>query len=168
MLRLGINPVVMTDFSPRVLKRNRTYFSRLGLYDALSLVASDARRLPFRDDSVSTLTSYLGLPNIRKPGEVLQELRRIGDGVFWTISQFYREDDEAHQNFIQEQGFELLYEKVALDRFEEAGWQVNILNRYRVEVAPTPESDVLVGARIDRMPLSKTEIDICLLRATSL
>ena len=41
-------PVVATDFSPRVLRRNRRWFQFLGLYDRLSLLAFDGPPYPVR------------------------------------------------------------------------------------------------------------------------
>ena len=92
-------PVVVSDFSPAVLRRNRQYFERLGLYGFVSLLAFDARRTPFKDGAVKLLTTNLGLPNIEEPGDLLKELRRIVDGVFLAISHFYPEEDEKNAEF---------------------------------------------------------------------
>ena len=66
-------PIVVTDFSPTILRRNRHYFESFGLYDAwVSLLAFDARRTPFKDGAVKILTTNVGLPNIEEPGDLLE------------------------------------------------------------------------------------------------
>src|SRR5262249_50138157 len=57
-------PIIATDFSPRILRRDRRLLEFLGLYDQVSLLAVDARRTPFKNGAVATLTTNLGLPNI--------------------------------------------------------------------------------------------------------
>ncbi|MGC8785826.1 MAG: methyltransferase domain-containing protein, partial [Anaerolineae bacterium] len=86
-------PIVATDFSPRVLRRDRRKLEFLGLYDNVSLLAFDARRAPFKNGAIKTLTTYQGLANIRDPGNLLQELRRIVSGLFLALSIFFPEDD---------------------------------------------------------------------------
>ena len=65
-------PVVATDFSPRVLRSDRERLKSFGLYEHVSLLAFDARRTPFKDGAVETLTTNLGLPNIEEPGNLLE------------------------------------------------------------------------------------------------
>lgn len=64
------NKVVATDFSPTVLIRNKSYYQQLNLYNNLSLLAFDARRTPFKKDSVDLLTTNVGLSNIENPGNI--------------------------------------------------------------------------------------------------
>ena len=122
MVRKLKRPVVATDFSPGVLRRDRRWLESFGLYDHVSLLAFDSRCTLFKDRAVETLTTNLGLPNIEEPGSLLRELRRIAAGAFLAISNFYPEEDEANAKVIREAGLEtLLYRRTALEKFVEAG-----------------------------------------------
>jgi ubiquinone/menaquinone biosynthesis C-methylase UbiE len=59
------------------------------LYSQLSLLALDARRMPFQEGSVEMLTTNLGLQNIEEPDSLMRELRRVVGGRFLSISHFY-------------------------------------------------------------------------------
>ena len=159
-------PIVATDFSPRVLRRDRRWLEFLGLYDGVSLLAFDARRTPFKDGVIKTLTTNLGLPNIEEPGNLLQELRRIVAGTFLAISQFYPDDDEANAAAIRRARLStLLFRRSALEHFAAAGWQVEVANVCTGKAHPTPTSVVLEGARIDALPLAEIVLEWCVLLA---
>jgi len=160
------NPIVTTDFSPRVLRRDRHLLEYLGLYDQVSLLAFDARLTPFRDRSVQTLTTNLGLPNIEQPKKLLPELRRIVAGSFLAVSHFYPEDDEVNARALQEVGIgSFLYRRSALSQFSSAGWQVKIANSCPATAQPTPKGVILEGAGIDAFPVSETTLEWCVLVA---
>lgn len=159
-------PLVGTDFSPRVLRGNRSRLESLGLYDQVSLLAFDARQTPFKRGSVPALTTNVGLPNIQQPGELLAELRRIVDGRFLAISHFYPEDDAENGAALQEAGLaELLYRRAAVERFAAAGWQVDVANVCRGRAEPTPPSRLFDGARPDAFPVTPTRLEWCVLIA---
>jgi uncharacterized protein YbaR (Trm112 family)/SAM-dependent methyltransferase len=159
-------PIVATDFSPRVLRRDRRWLESLGLYDQVSLLAFDARRTPFKGDAVETLTTNLGLPNIEEPGDLLQELRRVVSGTFLAISHFFPGDDEANAAVIREVGLStLLFRRTALACFAAAGWQVEVANVCRGKARPTPRSALLEGAGIDGLPVAETVLEWCVLVA---
>lgn len=159
-------PVVATDFSPRVLRRDRRALQRVGLYDRVSLVAMDARRTPFRDGAVSTMTTNLGLPNIERPGELLAELRRVVSGEFLAITHFYPGDDEANLRVLREFGVApLLVRETFTALMAQAGWQVQLENIRRGRARPTPASELLDGARIDGLPVAETTLEWCVARA---
>lgn len=161
-------PIVATDFSPGVLRRDRSRLKSFGLYDHVSLLALDARRTPFKDGAIGTLTTNLGLPNIEEPGSLLRELRRIVAGVFLAISHFFPEDDETNAKVIHEAGLEtLLYRHTALEQYARAGWNVEVKNACVAEAHPTPPSVVLDGARIDGLPVANTRLEWCVLLGTS-
>jgi len=158
--------LVLTDFSPRVLRRNRRYFEFLGLYGKVSLIVCDARRLPFRDGAIATMTTNLGLPNIREPGALLSELRRALSGTFYAICHFFPPGDEENRAAIRELGLETsLYETPALESFVRAGFRVEVKNVCRGRALPTPESRLIPGARIDALPVADTELTWCTLVA---
>jgi len=161
-------PVVATDFSPGVLRRDRRWLESFGLYDHVSLLAFDARRTPFKDGAVGALTTNLGLPSIEEPGSLLRELRRIVTGVFLAISHFFPEEDEANAKVIREAGLErLLHRRTALEHYAGAGWEVEVKNACVGEARPTPLGVVLEGARIDRLPVTDTNLEWCVLLGTS-
>ena len=158
--------IVATDFSPRVLRRDRRWLEFLGLYDQVSLLAFDARRTPFKDGVVKTLTTNLGLPNIEEPGNLLQELRRIVAGTFLAVSHFYPQDDEANVAAIRKAGLStLLFRPSALECFAKAGWQVEVANVCAAKARPTPTGVVLEGAGIDAFPVAETVLEWCVLVA---
>jgi uncharacterized protein YbaR (Trm112 family) len=159
--------VVASDFSLKVLRRNRRWLAHLGLYDRVSLLAFDARRTPFRDGVVPMLTTYVGLPNIESPGELMVELRRVVDGVFAAVSHFSPPDDEANASFLREHSLETFYfKRSALDRFEESGWQIEVANSCHALARPTPTGQVIEGAGIDGFPVSETNLEWCVLVAS--
>jgi hypothetical protein len=161
-------PVVATDFSPGVLRRDRRWLESFGLYDHVSLLAFDARRTPFKDGAVVTLTTNLGLPNIEEPGSLLRELRRIAAGVFLAISQFFPEEDKSNAKVIREAGLQtLLFRRAALKKFTEAGWKVEVKNPCVGSARPTPPGVVLEGARIDGLPVAETNLEWCVLLGSS-
>lgn len=166
MARRLERPIVATDFSPRVLRRDRRFLEHYGLYDQVSLLAFDARRTPFRDSSVKTLTTNQGLPNIEQPDKLLSELRRIVSGSFLAISHFYPSDDEANVTALQEFGLEpLLIRQSAVSQFSSSGWQMEIENSCSGTAKPTPKGVILEGAGIDGLPVSETTLDWCVLNA---
>jgi hypothetical protein len=160
-------PIVATDFSPTVLRKDRKWLEHFGLYNHVSLLAFDARCTPFKDGAIATLTTNVGLTNIYEPGNLLAELRRIVSGVFLAISLFYPEEDEANAKVIHEAKLDqLLYRRTALQHFAEAGWKVEMRNTCVGEAHPTPPSVLLDGARADGLPVAKTNLEWCVLLAT--
>lgn len=156
-------PIVMTDFSLTVLRRDRRVFEMIGLLGRVSFLAFDARCTPFKDASVATMTSYVGLPNIEEPGSVLFELRRIVGGELLALTHFYPEDDEAHRQVLP--GDSLLYRDPTLRRLEAAGWEVAVRNVCRSRAEPTPSGVVLEGIGIDGLPVAETVLEWCVLEA---
>lgn len=152
--------VIATDFSPRVLRRNRRWLQFLGLYERVTLLAFDARRTPFKDGAVKTLTTFVGLPNIDQPDLLLRELRRIITGTLFAISHFFPEDDEANVTAISEMGLSaLLFRRSALERFAAARWQVEFANTCTGQAKPTPASLLIEGLGIDGLPVADTVLE---------
>lgn len=166
MARRLTQPIVATDFSPRVLRRDRRRLEFFGLYERVSLLAFDARRAPFKDGAVKTLTTYQGLPNIREPGNLLRELRRIVSGSFLALTIFYPEDDEANAAAIAEMGLsDLLFRRSTLECFAQAGWKVEVVASCLGKASPTPTGVVLEGAGVDTLPVAETTLEWCILMA---
>jgi uncharacterized protein YbaR (Trm112 family) len=153
-------PIVATDFSPRVLRRDREWFEFFGLYDQISLLAFDARCTPFKDGVVETMTTFVGLLNIEEPGDLLRELRRIVAGTFLPIMHFFPEDDEVNAAKIREVGLSALsFCLSALEHFAAVGWQVEVANACTGRANPTPTGVVLEGAGIDALPVAETVLE---------
>jgi len=146
MLRKLKQPVVVTDFSPRVLYRNRRWLEFFGLYEQVSLLAFDVRLSPFKNGAVEVMTTNLGLANIEKPENLSLELRRIVSGKFFAISHFYPEDDEVNAEAIKKIGLsKFLFRNSAMESFYSAGWQVKMENMVIGKTYPTPKSEVIEG-----------------------
>lgn len=164
-------PIVASDFSPAILRRNQRRFAALGQgmpcrYTRISWLAFDARRTPFKRGAIRTLTTNLGLANIEQPDALLAELRRVVDGRLLAISHFYPEDDAENGAAIDRLGLTpFLFRESALQRFREAGWAVDLLNRCRGRAEPTGASELLPGVAIDSLPVAPTELEWCLLLA---
>jgi len=166
MARRLKRPIVATDHSPRVLREDRRSLEAFGLYDRVSLLAFDARRTPFKDGAVNTLTTNVGLPNVEAPGDLLKELRRVTDGEFLAISHFYPEEDEVNAAALREGGLSsLIFRDAAMEAFITAGWDVKVANECWGKAEPTPKGQVLEGAQIDAFPVQETTLEWCVLVA---
>ena len=153
-------PIVFTDFSPQILRRNRRWLEFFGLYERVSLLAFDARLSPFKDGMIKMMTTNLGLINIEEPENLLIELRRVVSGKFFAISHFYQVDDEINAEAIKKVGLDqFLFRKPALNSFCRAGWQVKIENMMIGKACPTPKGEVIEGAGIDTFPVTETKLE---------
>ncbi|NOQ22010.1 MAG: methyltransferase domain-containing protein [Candidatus Aegiribacteria sp.] len=168
MLKDLPNLIVVTDFSPSVLVRNRKWLMEQGLYDRVSLLAFDARQTPFAADSISLLTTHAGLNNIQNPGKLLEELYRIVNGKFIAVSSFYPEDDKENGAVIEEGGLaEVCYRDKLLEHFHNAGWVFEVKNSCSIKANPAPPGVVLEGARVDGLPVQSTYLEWCVLLGTN-
>ena len=153
-------PVIASDFSPTILRRNQRQLEAFGLTDHVTLLAFDARRTPFKQGAIKTMTTLLGLSNIEAPGLLLQELRRILSGSLQAIVHFFPEDDEANRAAIHEgRSPTFLFRRSTLEHFADAGWQVELVNVCQGQVQPTPPSVILPGVQIDRLPVAETTLE---------
>jgi uncharacterized protein YbaR (Trm112 family) len=159
-------PVTATDFSLRVLRRNRRWFAHFGLDERLSLLVFDARRTPFGDRSLPCLTTNLGLPNIEQPGRLLSELRRIVSGELLAVSYFIDPEDSESLAFIKENELSPLFSRSELQKhLLAAGWHVQYANTCHALAKPTPTSQILEGMGIDAIPAAPTTLQWCIMRA---
>jgi len=166
LIRKLKQPIVFTDFSLQILRRNRRWLEFFGLYDWVSLLAFDARHSPFKDGAIKVMTTNLGLINIEEPGNLLIELKRIVSGKFFAISQFYPEDDELNTETIKKLGMDkFLFKHSALESFRAAGWQVKMENMMIGKAYPTPKGEVIEGAGIDAFPVTETKLEWGILAA---
>jgi ubiquinone/menaquinone biosynthesis C-methylase UbiE/uncharacterized protein YbaR (Trm112 family) len=160
-------PIIATDISPIILRRDRQWLEAFGLFEHVSLLSFDARRTPFKDGAVQVMTTNLGLANIRHPGPLLRELRRAIAGQFLAIMSFYPLRDEGNARVIQELGLaDLLYRANAREQFAAAGWEMRYENICAGRAAQTPTSQILDGAGIDSLPVTETTLEWCTLLAS--
>ena len=165
MARKLNRPIIATDFSPTILRRDRVRLEHFGLYDRVSLLAFDARQSPLRNNSIETMTSNQGLPNIQEPGSLLTEFRRVVAGEFVAISFFFDEEDQVNAKAIRELRVgDLLYRSGAIAAFRDAQLDIEVLNARSALAKPTPRSDLL-GAGIDGLPVTETTLEFCVLLA---
>ena len=75
------------DFSPRMLTIGQRKAKSKGLRKSVALGLGDARRLPFKADSVDGATMAFGIRNIEERGEVLKEIWRVlkKGGQLWIM-----------------------------------------------------------------------------------
>jgi uncharacterized protein YbaR (Trm112 family) len=153
-------PILATDFSPHILRRDRRWLEYWGLYERVSLLAFDARRTPFKDGAVATMTTNLGLPNVDEPERLLGELRRVVGGELLAINYFYPEADAANAEAIRAAGHgAMLFRREAEAAFRAAGWQMELANRCAGRALPTPRGVVTEGAGIDGLPVAQTTLE---------
>lgn len=159
------NDIMATDFSPTVLMRDKQYFQVNGMYDKLSLIAFDARRTPFKDNSVEYMTSNVGINNIENAGNVVEELCRICGKMFTPIMIYINENDTVHMDFMKNMGMEsLATEKNALSYFSSQPWNCSVENRIDAHIKPTPKGVILDDLGIDGLPLEDTIEEYCVLK----
>lgn len=159
-------PFVATDFSPRILRANLRRWRWPGIHNRISLLAADARQMPFGDGTVRRMVSFLGLPNIQEPERALSELRRVVSGELMAVMHFFPENDAANRKVILQAGLEtVMYRQSALAAFEGAGFEVQVVDVRQGRAAPTPSSRVLEGMGIDGLPVAETTLEWCLVLA---
>lgn len=157
-------PIVASDVSPGLMRRNRTYLQQIGRYEQVSLLVFDARQTPFRTGSIDVLTTNLGLANIPDPELALPELRRVVSGSMLAVTHFYHEDDRKNADAIKQLGLNrIFYRSMALKLCAEAGWSVKIRNCCEGAAHPTPAGNIIPGVKIDTLPVEKTWLEWCVL-----
>jgi uncharacterized protein YbaR (Trm112 family) len=160
ILTASQRPVIVSDFSPTILRRNRRWAKSIGMEKRISFLAFDARCTPFKSGMMDTMTTNLGLPNIEQPGNLLKELRRICSGSFMAISQFFPEEENENTRMIRQLGLDqMLFKARAQACFDEAGWQARAENTCKCLARPTPKAEVIAGAGIDGLPVIETEME---------
>lgn len=160
-------PVIASDFSPSVLRLNQRRLKYFDRYANVSLIAFDARRTPFKDRCIRTMTTNLGLANIENPDALMKELRRVVWGTFWAISVFYPPEDAANAEAIDHLGISpFLFHTSAQENFTAAGWKSMVVNICEGRALPTPASEIFPAIQIDNLPVAETHLEWSILRAT--
>lgn len=167
LLRETENDVVATDFSPTILLRNKAYYQSKGLYEKLSLIAFDARKTPFRTQSIVNMTSNMGIQNIEQPGAVVDELSRISKNRFMSVMIFIDESDKTHLEMFSKMGGDTYAtRKSALKVFNKANWDVEVINSFTANIKPTPVGEIIKDAGIDGFPVKDTRVEFCIIDAS--
>ena len=81
---------IVSDINPIIVMQAQQEFKRSDNYDKLSFMAFDMKKSPFRNKSIHTVTTLLGLQNIIPSKGIVDEIDRISD-VFFTISAYLTE-----------------------------------------------------------------------------
>lgn len=166
ILKATNNYVIATDFSPTILKRDKEYFKFKGVYDRVSLIAFDARRTPFKDNSIEVMTSNMGIQNIENPGEVIKEMYRINGGTFMSVMQFIDENDKTHMELFEKYASTAYATKRnATEVFEGEGFKVLVENCFMADIKPTPVGEIIEGAGIDGFPVQDTKVEYAVIVA---
>lgn len=165
-------PFVMTDISPSILERNRNIFEKKYVDACIDFLAFDLRRMPFKDSSIKTMTTNLGLQNIsEKLGQVdtiLKEIKRINSGKFFGISNFYDPNDSTNGNKILELGLDWSsYREGFLERVRRNGFNVEVENVRTGRSEPTPTGDYFGEFVIDSIPVKSAITEWCTVVASN-
>jgi ubiquinone/menaquinone biosynthesis C-methylase UbiE/uncharacterized protein YbaR (Trm112 family) len=150
------NPTVFTDISPTILLRNRLQLQHFGLYDKVSLIAFDVKKMPFPESSVPVFTSNLGLTNIRDSASFAKELSRCLKGRAYFITFFFPDNGDQNAQLLEELGMDLAFE-TRLDEIAGQYFDVQILYPTQADIEPTPESEIF-SIGIDALPVEPTTI----------
>ncbi len=79
--------VIVNDINPIVVMQAQQNFEK---FEHMSFMAFDMKRSPFRNKSIHTVTTMLGLQNIIPCNGIIEEINRIAD-VFINISAYLSE-----------------------------------------------------------------------------
>lgn len=83
--------IIISDINPLIVSQAKQEFEKSGNCTNLSFMVFDIKKSPFKDKSIHTVTTLLGLQNIIPSNGVLEEINRIAD-VFLNISAFLTEE----------------------------------------------------------------------------
>jgi len=158
--RQGKGVYVATDFSPTVLRSNLKWLRKNGFEEQVTLLATDAKAMPFRDDSIPSEVSNLGFPNIRNDGKAVEEAFRVLvlNGLLITNFLFTTEETQNYAK-AKELGLHQFYVKGSVEEvFRNAGFEFSLEELYRCSVRPTPGG-------IDLFPMVPDLYSFCVLRA---
>jgi len=152
---------VASDFSPTVLRSDLKWLRGNGLERKVTLMAFDAKSIPFRDNSVPACVSNVGLLNIRNDGKAVEEAFRVlvAGGIFITNFMFTTEHTENYAK-ARELGLDQFYIRASVEEiFRKAGFKFSLEELYRGLVRPTPGG-------IDLFPMVPDTYSFCVIKAT--
>lgn len=158
--------LVATDISLTGLQSLRRRLAVMGDHPPVNLLVADAHRLPFADESIDTLTTWAGLPNIDweagQPADTLRELRRVTRGEFYNAQTFYPLDDLVHRHMFEASSLSaIMYETPLLNLMRQTGWAASIEMRQDAMAYPSPPSELFPDWQIDLVPVRETRVSVC-------
>ncbi len=156
----GSGVYIASDFSPTVLRGNLKWLRANGVAEKVTLMATDAKLMPFRDSSIPSMVSNLGLPNIREAEKAVEEAFRllVPRGVFITNLMFTTEQTENYAK-AKELGLHQFYVRQnSEEAFRKAGFTFTIDELHRGPVRPTPGG-------IDLLPTVPDTYSFCVVKA---
>jgi len=152
---------VATDFSPTVLRNDLKWLRKNGLEEQATLMAFDAKAMPFRDNSIPATVSNIGFPNIRNDGKAVNEAYRVLAPSGILIANFMLTTEKT-ENYTKakEMGAHQFYTRKNVEEvFRKAEFKFSLEEHYRGPVRPTPGG-------IDLFPIVPDTYSFCVIKAT--
>jgi ubiquinone/menaquinone biosynthesis C-methylase UbiE/uncharacterized protein YbaR (Trm112 family) len=153
--------LIMSDISPYILERDKKVLDKDSVNENIDYLAFDIRSMPFRNHSISTITTNLGFQNVSdKYGQVdsvFDELKRVLSGVFLGVANFYPPSGSINSEKISELGLGWsFYKDDFLRKFRGKGFEVGLENACKGRNDPTPSGHYIKDAFIDSLPIEST------------
>lgn len=82
--------IIISDINPIIVLQSKLELEKYNCHENLSFMAFDIKKCPFKDKSIHTITTLLGLQNIVPYIGVMEEINRIAD-IFFNISAYLTE-----------------------------------------------------------------------------
>ena len=116
----------------------------------------------FKDDSLPTMTTNVGLVNIEDAPLAVLELHRIASGAFYAISILYDDSDTVNIEHLNQHGLATFSTQstAAMSAMKTAGWATDVLNACMADIEPTPTS-ALFEIQVDGIPVTCCNRTIC-------
>lgn len=154
--------IIATDISYSVLKKSQSNLKTLEEINRMSYITFDANAIPFKDNSIEYMTTFIGLQNIGNPNQIFNELKRVSDGTFYAICDFCPENDLTNRTALENYGIDKLWIKNRLiGEFEKVDWKTDCKNSIVAEVKPTPAGEIVKGYGIDGFPIADSHFEYC-------
>ncbi len=158
--------LVVSDISPFILERDKKALEAKDVNDNIDFLAFDIRSMPFKDSSISTVTTNLGFQNVsEKYGQIdtiFDEVKRVLSGVFFGVANFYPPNDSMNSKKISELGLGWsFYKDDFLRRFRSKGFEVGVENVCKGRNDPTPSGHYIRDASIDSLPIESAYTQWC-------
>ena len=146
--------VVSSDMSLNVLEKAKESAEKGGFGDRVSYMAFDLNKSPFKNKSVKTITTYVGLQNIENPEKIFGELRRICGGKLYSACVFCCEDNVINRKALENDGLDKTWIKNKyIEQFNNAGFVSIVENSIATVDDPTPVGEIVQGVGIDGFPV---------------
>lgn len=122
IVNAGKFQLIISDINPIILGKSKNSLQKKGCLEQVSFIVCDIRRSPFRNKSIHTITTLLGLQNIIPYKGILEEIERVAD-KFLCISAFMTESVEANLQELYRYGIEEAWIKDKLKKKSyQMGW----------------------------------------------